>query len=294
MTCGIYTIEIDNWFYIGSSLDIEKRISKHLSLMKCGKHFNAKVQNVWNKYQDFNWGILKECEQEELLTFEQKFLDNNFHKENCLNINPVVNCGVPIPIPVYQWSLDGDLIGVYESAAEASRQTGICVTGISNNRLKVQKSAGGFIWTYKDTFPGEPIYTKPVGNRTKGRIPKNRVSVYQWSLDGDLVKCFESLAHAEKETKISFKSISNNIRGKSKSAGGFIWSYENEFPGLDREPGGKKKIKVSQFDKDGKFIKQFDSMSEAAKELGLHMNSISRCVNGELKSTGGFVFKEAT
>lgn len=296
MACGIYVIEIGDWFYIGSSVDIETRIAKHLNLAKSGNHFNPKFQNVWNKYQDFSWGILEECERENLLDVEQHFLDMNFHKENCLNINPIVNCGVPQLIPVYQWSLDGELIEVFESAARASRETGINVSSICSTRSNSnRKSAGGFVWSYENEFPGfddehksrnkgekNPMFGKPAANRTK---------VYQFDLLGNLINSFDSLSIAENQTGICFKSISNNIRGKSKSAGGFVWSYENEFPGLKRESGGKEKVKISQFNKDGKFIKQFDSISDAAKELSLYPGSISRCLKGSLKSTGGYIFK---
>jgi hypothetical protein len=38
-----------------------------------------------------------------------------------------------------------------------------------------------------------------------------------------VIKVWESLATASKGTGVSVTSISNNIKGRSKSAGGFIW-----------------------------------------------------------------------
>lgn len=55
------------------------------------------------------------------------------------------------PIPVEQWSLDGTtLIARYESASEASRQTDVSLSLISQvcNGVKWRKTAGGYKWKY--------------------------------------------------------------------------------------------------------------------------------------------------
>jgi group I intron endonuclease len=52
-------------------------------------------------------------------------------------------------------------------------------------------------------------------------------------------------------------------------------------------------IKVCQYDKDNKLIKIHDSMSDAARSVGLKaMNSISRVIYGKLKTAGGFIWKK--
>lgn len=48
---------------------------------------------------------------------------------------------------------------------------------------------------------------------------------------------------------------------------------------------------VYQFNIEGIFIKKFDSVREAAKKLNLSHANISRCCNGLIKHTGGFIFK---
>lgn len=52
--------------------------------------------------------------------------------------------------PVLQYTLDMVFVAEYPSQQEASRQTGICNVSISSCCLGKQKSAGGFIWRYKD------------------------------------------------------------------------------------------------------------------------------------------------
>lgn len=54
---------------------------------------------------------------------------------------------------------------------------------------------------------------------------------------------------------------------------------------------GKKA--VNQYELSGKFIKSFESVSQASKETGIKYLSISRCATGKAKSTGGFQWKYA-
>lgn len=53
---------------------------------------------------------------------------------------------------------------------------------------------------------------------------------------------------------------------------------------------GKSK-KVNQYDLQGNFINQFRSGSQASRELGISVMSISSCALGKLKTGGGFVWK---
>ena len=53
---------------------------------------------------------------------------------------------------------------------------------------------------------------------------------------------------------------------------------------------GKSK-KVNQYDLEGNFINQFRSGSQASRELGISVMSISSCALGKLKTGGGFVWK---
>lgn len=56
-------------------------------------------------------------------------------------------------------------------------------------------------------------------------------------------------------------------------------------------PREKTYKKISQFTKDGIFIKHFNSVKEAGKELCITKCNISSCLTGKSKSTGGFTWK---
>lgn len=55
--------------------------------------------------------------------------------------------------------------------------------------------------------------------------------------------------------------------------------------------GKKKSIKILQFSKDGTFIKEWPSLSEAYRQLGISQSNICRCLQGNRKSAGGFAWK---
>ena len=79
ITCGIYMIEniIDNNVYIGSSKDIDGRISSHSRMLENNKHHSFHLQNAFNKYgfDTFEYEVLITCHQDMLLWYEQQFLD---------------------------------------------------------------------------------------------------------------------------------------------------------------------------------------------------------------------------
>ena len=52
--------------------------------------------------------------------------------------------------PIYQYSLSGELIGEYCSLKSAMILTGICNVGICSALNGRVKTAGGFVWRYKD------------------------------------------------------------------------------------------------------------------------------------------------
>lgn len=51
-------------------------------------------------------------------------------------------------------------------------------------------------------------------------------AIYQFNLAGNLIRVWPSISEASRETCIDGSSISKCARGKYKTAGGFIWRYE--------------------------------------------------------------------
>lgn len=82
---GIYYIRCtyNKKVYIGSSINIEQRIKKHLWKLKNNKHENVYFQNIYNKYgyDSLKMGVVELCDN--LLEKEQYYINNN---QNLINI----------------------------------------------------------------------------------------------------------------------------------------------------------------------------------------------------------------
>lgn len=62
--------------YIGSSIDVERRLKEHRRNLKNNKHCNCHLQNAWNKYAEYLvFEPLEYCEPDECLKLEQKYID---------------------------------------------------------------------------------------------------------------------------------------------------------------------------------------------------------------------------
>lgn len=69
---------------------------------------------------------------------------------------------------------------------------------------------------------------KPIGLLgVKGYDNKTSKSVIQYDLQGNIVGKYGSASQASLKTNIDYSTIKQVCRGKSKTAGGYIWRYEN-------------------------------------------------------------------
>lgn len=80
---GIYQIKniVNGKRYIGSSCDIANRFRLHRLQLEKGTHHSRHLQNAWNKYgsENFSFSVLLICLEEQLLNYEQMYLD----RDNC-------------------------------------------------------------------------------------------------------------------------------------------------------------------------------------------------------------------
>ena len=90
MACGIYqwVNKVNRKRYIGSGVKIERRRSQHLSALRFGCHGNDHFQAAWNEYGEdqFSFEILRECDPDDLLMWEQTYIDC-YEPEALYNLN---------------------------------------------------------------------------------------------------------------------------------------------------------------------------------------------------------------
>jgi group I intron endonuclease len=83
---GIYQIKniINNKIYIGSSVNIGRRLKDHIWFLSANQHSNAKLQAAWNKYKEasFSMSAIEFCDKDDLLIREQYYIDTLLPKYN--------------------------------------------------------------------------------------------------------------------------------------------------------------------------------------------------------------------
>lgn len=210
---GIYQIQSKikpERVYIGSAMSIQARQLKHYSELRRNVHHSSKLQRHFNKYgkDDLQFSILCTCEKDQLIQFEQYFLDfyhpyfntckiagsrlGSKHTKGSLKLMSIIHTGKQHALGYH-----------HTDKAKA----------ILRLKLKGNKNALGY-------------------KQSKETIDKRSVTrsipVIQYDKYGVFVKEWDSATSAQKELGISKKDISGCLRKayKHKTAGGFVWKYK--------------------------------------------------------------------
>jgi hypothetical protein len=141
--------------------------------------------------------------------------------------------------PVLQYDLEGNFIKEYESIVQAMEMTKIKsifenASGYKNNKVK---TAGGFVWIYKEQFNNSILEQKlkiakspksPTPENAKINISKNLMKpVLQYDLEGNFIKEWPSIKHISEHYKIHSSNIGNCCRGTQQTSCGYKWKFKN-------------------------------------------------------------------
>ena len=114
--------------------------------------------------------------------------------------------------------------------------------------------------------------------------PRGTKPIVQYSEDGQYIATYRSARDVQRELGISYKLVSAVCNGSKRIAHGFIWRFEGDsFDKYNTE--NLHLVKVDQYDKNGIFIKTWNSIKEVENAIGIHLSSV---LNGMCKSAGGF------
>lgn len=230
---GIYMIRSiihDDRIYIGSSLDINKRWRDHKYTLKEGCHKNPKLQHHFDKYgiSDLVFFPLQESEKACLLADEQFFIDSlnpwfNIIKIATANgrgrkaswetrrLQSIAKKGKPSPkkgVPMRDEQRQ-KLIDYYKTHPALSYWQGRKMS--EEQRRKLSESHKGI---------------KQTPESIKKRTSKIVKSVEQFDLNGVLIKEYESITEASRQTGVSYESISKCCNGHIRQCCGYIWRFK--------------------------------------------------------------------
>lgn len=191
-------------------------------------------------------------------------------------------------ITVYCYDFNGDYVGEYPSAVEAAKKLG----GINGAHIAAccngkRKYAFGYQWKkYKvDKIPSiTPL--------------KTNEPIFKMSLSGKILCEYNNTMSAAKEFQdvyAAYFNIRNCLEHVSKTAYEYIWIYQKEYKDFDikkydRIHCGKAKS-VKQYTKEGKYLRTFNSRTEAANFVNGNISAISNCASGKTKTAYGYVWK---
>ena len=142
------------------------------------------------------------------------------------------------------------------------------------------------------------------GYNIGGVVNGKEKEVFCYSLEGEFLASYKSVALAAKITKINSSNISACCLGKTNRAGDFQWSYEKKdfiekWKGKERKlhPNwnayviGRRSKAVDQYSLNNEWIATFNSMIEAERITGVHRAGIGKVCNGQRATAGGFIWK---
>lgn len=258
MKSGIYKIvnNITKDIYIGSSVNLSNRKSRHFKDLEKNTHHSVILQRAVNKYkiENFDFIILEYCDKNELLIREQYYLDSLLplynilknagnslghivteetrekHKKYALenNIKPPESTWKDKQQKVYMLQKETlKVLKEFESLASACRyinKNNSYVSTISACCRNKRFSAFGYRWVFNKKDIKTLRIKKPIIAWNKGLKINNNKSkkVKQYDMENNFIKEFNSAKEAE---QFFGKGISNCALGRSKTSNGYIWKY---------------------------------------------------------------------
>ena len=144
---------------------------------------------------------------------------------------------------------------------------------------------------YKTKF-GDLCVNKYQKKRTSNSFCKQKGrEVNQFDLNGNLIAKYNTLREAQRLSGIPEPNIFSCCTGQTHTAGGFLWKFA--VPNITLKHISKNIFETSkpviQYNKLGDTIlAEFPSLSEASRQTGARVSSISLCCSGKNKTAGGY------
>lgn len=272
------TNKINGKVYIGKTKNFKKRKYDHI---KKDVDNHLIFHKALKKYGDinFNWEIIDWADTKEEINELEKYYIKKFNsfKPNGYNMTKGGDGGSMYNArPIVCLTFSGKFLKRYESAAEAERQDGFYNSDVLVSCKNQNRTCKGYIFMFEDDYikNGPRIYEKPKSTCVK--------SIIQCDLNGNFIKEYESVTQSSLKTGILRTRISAALIGKSKTAGGFIFVYKENFPikNIEQYVQNKKGRKIIQVNPDtNQYIKEYERISDAGKELGVNYKSIHKVLD---------------
>lgn len=122
--------------------------------------------------------------------------------------------------------------------------------------------------------------------RYKKPVSKHK-NIKQFDLDGRLIAIYENFHHLKSALNYKDKQlpcIKACLKGHVRAYNGYFWSLSKKFA----IKNDKNKRSIKKYSLDGKFIKEYSSLTEAQNDTKIKKSKISRAAYKKMGSSGGF------
>ena len=291
MRTGVYIIrnKIDNRIYIGSSIDIDKRVKRHKYDLNKGNHHSRYLQRFVNKYgiDSLVFKIKELCEIDIVLEREQFYIDT---LKPDFNVNPLAQSCLGAKRTQEFKDRTSELTKGKNNPTFGLERTPEWKANISkaNKGQKAWNKGKSNIYS-QETIDKmkEASKGRTFSNTTRNKISDaNSINVYQYKLDGTFIQEFSSIKEASLYIKGTPSAICANCKGKSKTVKGFLFRYEKKDKILV-DLTHKSVISILQLNATtDEVIKEWKSAKEAAAQLKGNSSNINSAIKNNRTAYG--------
>jgi hypothetical protein len=234
---------------------------------------------------------------------QSRMFDRKRHKKHILySYDEFIKHGLESSATSYckqitQYDLNGKKIQTYPSIYAAARTLNISPAGINSTLKERQLSCGGFLWQYGHTARMD----MRAFEEKKKRRRKTRAGVVltQYHPKGRRIATYLTVSAAQQATGIGGSELSAALNGRQRSAGGFIWKKGRGKPKIDTHGysvgekwrAQRRQKEVEQHTPNGRYIRKFPSVKEAARHHGITPSAISTALDRPDRLARGFSWK---
>jgi group I intron endonuclease len=266
--CGIYALYNiqNNKIYVGSSINMYKRVRRHFSDLKKEKHYNKHLTRAYKKYKDTIIPVVLEIvdNKQNLIEREQYWIDyfESYKTKNGYNICIIAD----------------RLTGIFRTDEE-KKYLSIINTGrkhTEESKQKMSESRKGIQYSEETINKMKESHIgKNLSEESKEKLRNiNIITVYQYDLDGAFVQKWKSAAEAARVNGFDSSSILKCCKNKLFKHKGYIWKFEY----FDKLVLKSKKI--IQKDLNDNIIKIWDSIKDIRETLSYNAGGICQCCIG--------------
>lgn len=273
--------------YVGQTCDPKSRKWQHESNRKeddCLFHRALESHG----HENFIWEIICKTTTKVMANaLEKMFIQvYNSYKPNGYNMTKGGDGGSMWNArPVVCLTLNGKFVKRYDSAGEAQRIDGFWNSNVLESCKNENLTCLGYMFMFEDE------YQKYGARKYKKNRAYNVRKIIQCDQEGNFIEAFDSVVDAAEKTGVRRSTISANLIGTYKHAGGYIFVYAENFPIKDIEKYRcrKKGVPVQQRDvKTNEVIAEYDRIADAGRALGKNYKAIHKVVDNPDKTAYGF------